>query len=81
MGSRVSKKTTWTVDQPVWLCSVMANGATVSHAGIVTEVDEETVKAKTIRPPDRYETFDINGEAREFKHSRLPDRWLIERRE
>lgn len=76
----MSKKT-WTVDQPVWICSVVADGATVSHAGVITVVDEETVKAKTIRPPFRYENFDHSGEARVFRNSRLPDRWLVERRE
>lgn len=73
-------KKTWTVDQPVWMSSVAFGGTTFSHAAIITEVDEESVKAKTIRPPFRYEIFDINGEAREFKNSPLPDRWIEARR-
>ena len=74
-------KKTWTVDQPVWMSSVAFGGTTFSHAAVVTEVDGESVKAKTIRQPFRYETFDRNGEAREFKNSPLADRWLEERHE
>ncbi len=75
------KKISWTIDKPVWMCSVEFGGITFSHAAVVAEVDEESVKAKTIRPPFRYETFDRNGEAREFKNSSLADRWLEERHE
>jgi hypothetical protein len=74
-------KRSWVVGDPVWMSSVALGGTTFSHAAVVTEVDEESVKAKTIRQPFRYETFDHNGEAREFKNSPLPDSWLEERHE
>lgn len=74
-------KKTWKVDQPVWICYIVANGATASHAGVITEIDDFAVKAKMIRQPFRHESFDHRGEVRNFKHSRLADRWLVERLE